>query len=298
MTTWTSHRITVPGASLHAEVAGPAAGAVTSEPLLAIVGHPMGGDDFRDLAEQLTPERAVLLHDPRGFGASPLDDPEDDADPDRLADDLAALLDVVVPGQRVDVFGSSGGAVTGFAFAARHPGRLRTLVAHEPPLIDVLPDRAERQAQAEGVVRTLHEHGLWPAMGAFMGLAGFEAPPPPPAGQAPPAEQAPPSAEQVAAMTRMIGKGLLTICGYSLDLPALRAAQDGGARLLPAAGEDSGTQMPRRAAEAVAALLEVDTTSFPGDHAPWVTAMGGDPQRFAVRLREVLDGAAGGTLGA
>ena len=50
----------------------------------------------------------------------------------------------------VELFASSGGAVTALALVAAHPGDVTTLVAHEPPLIPVLPDAAaaERAAPA------------------------------------------------------------------------------------------------------------------------------------------------------
>lgn len=309
VTSWSTHRITVPGATLHAEVSGPPLEppAGTSLPLV-LVGHPMGAGDFRDLAEHFTSERTVVLHDPRGFGASPLDDPTDDADPDRLADDLAALLDEVAPGRRVDVLGSSGGAVTALALAARHPGRVRVVVAHEPPLFSALPDAeaAAVRREAEAVVALLHAQGVWPAMGAFAALAGFAGPDgeDAPGGGAPDAPDAPdtpddvstdpPGPDHAAALERMIGRGLLTVCGYPLDVPALQAARAGGVRLVAAAGEASGTQLARRCAEAVAERLGLPTTLFPGDHAPWVVAMGGDPAVFAARLEEVLDAEATG----
>ena len=34
------------------------------------------------------------------------------------------------------VFGSSGGAMVGLALVTAHPGQVRTLVAHEPPVAD------------------------------------------------------------------------------------------------------------------------------------------------------------------
>ncbi|MBC3761846.1 alpha/beta fold hydrolase [Quadrisphaera oryzae] len=282
-TTWTSGTLDVPGAHLHHELAGP-----DGAPVVVLVGHPAGADDFRDLGAHLATDHRVLLHDPRGFGASPLDDPDDDADPDRLADDVAALLDAVAgPDARADVFGSSGGAVTGLAFAARHPDRLRMLVAHEPPLFGALPDGAERRADAERVVTTLHAQGVWPAMGAFMALAGFEAPegsdhatdPHPPAD---------PTDQHVVAMTRMLDKGLLTVCGYDVDVEGLRAAEAAGARVVLAAGRESGRQLARRGAEGVAALLDREAAMVTGGHVDWVPWMGGDPERFARQLRALL----------
>jgi pimeloyl-ACP methyl ester carboxylesterase len=41
----------------------------------------------------------------------------------------------------VDLFASSGGAVNALALVAAHPGLVRTLVAHEPPLAQLVPDR-------------------------------------------------------------------------------------------------------------------------------------------------------------
>ncbi|MGQ7296392.1 alpha/beta fold hydrolase [Quadrisphaera sp. KR29] len=286
-TTWTTGVLQVPGARLHHEVAGP-----PDAPVVVLVGHPAGADDFRDLGAHLATDHRVLLHDPRGFGASPLDDPDDDADPDRLADDVAALLDHVAgPGARADVFGSSGGAVTGLAFAARHPDRLRVLVAHEPPLFEVLPDGAERRADAERVVAVLQEQGVWPAMGAFMALAGFEAPDGgdhPPTASADPQPPADPTDQHVAAMTRMLRHGLRTVCGYAVDVDVLRAAEATGARVVLAAGRESGRQLARRGAEGVAALLDREAAMVTGGHVDWVPWMGGDPERFARQLRALL----------
>lgn len=282
-TTWTGHRLDVPGATLHYEVAG-------HGPVLAFVGHPMGAADFRDLGAAFTGERTVVLTDPRGFFGSPLVDESDDADPDRLADDLSAVLAAVTP-ERADVLGSSGGAVIALAFAARHPERAGTVVAHEPPLVGALPDAADLRAGMDSIVRTLHEQGPEAAFGAFMALAGFEAPEPDPTAEIPmPA----PSADEIRAGHRMLAHGLIPICTYRPDVAALRAATDAGLRLVVGAGEASGTQLARRCAEATAAQLGVRTTWFPGDHAPWVVAMGDDPAPFAARLRAVLAGADAG----
>jgi hypothetical protein len=49
----------------------------------------------------------------------------------------------------VDIFASSGGAVNALALVATHPEQVRTLVAHEPPDAQVLPDR-EQALAADG----------------------------------------------------------------------------------------------------------------------------------------------------
>lgn len=273
--TWTSRQLAVPGATLHYETSG-------TGPVLAFVGHPMGAADFRGLAEQFATDHTVVLTDPRGFGASPLDDENDDADPDRLADDLSAVL-AAVTDEPADVFGSSGGAVTALAFAARHPRQARTVVVHEPPLVDALPDASDLRAGIREIVRLLHEQGPGAAFGAFMALAGFDAPEPDPAAPAPVHQ---PSEDEMRAGHRMLAHGLVPICTYHPDLAALSAST--APRLVVGAGEASGTMLARRCAEALAGQLGLPTTLFPGDHAPWVVAMGDDPAPFAARLRAVL----------
>ena len=70
----------------------------------------------------------------------------------------------------VDVFGSSGGAVNALAWVARHPGDIHTLVAHEPPMLGVLPD-AERAFAAERAVQERYDADGWGAgMAAFIAM--------------------------------------------------------------------------------------------------------------------------------
>ena len=68
----------------------------------------------------------------------------------------------------VDVFASSGGAITALALVAAYPDRRGTLVAHEPPVIPVVPDAAQAE-RARAAVRDVYEAGGWGAgMAAFM----------------------------------------------------------------------------------------------------------------------------------
>jgi pimeloyl-ACP methyl ester carboxylesterase len=137
----TTHTLDVPGARLHYEVRG-------EGPLLVLTGAPMAAAAFWPLADVLAADHTVVTHDPRGISASVLDDPEQDSTPDLRADDLAALLDAL-DAESADVIGSSGGALTGLALVARYPGRVGTLIAHEPPLLELLPDAAERRAAVD-----------------------------------------------------------------------------------------------------------------------------------------------------
>ena len=143
--------LTVPGARLHYEVRG-------AGPLLLVLGSPMPAAAFAPVADALGGDHTVVTYDPRGISGSPVDDPEQDSTPQLRADDIAAILDSV-GAETADVFGSSGGAVTGLALVARHPGRVGTLVAHEPPLLELLPDAAARRANTEDIIETFRTQG-------------------------------------------------------------------------------------------------------------------------------------------
>ncbi len=153
-----------PGATLAYEVLG-------SGPVLVLIGHPMPSGGLRALAAELAGERTVVLHDPRGTGESPMTDPTEAPDPEVLADDLSRVLAAVTDAP-ADVFGTSGGAVTALALATRHPEQVRTVVAHEPPLTEYLPDAEQLRAGLAGVAATHREHGVpprwarsWPSPG-------------------------------------------------------------------------------------------------------------------------------------
>src|ERR1700753_2709732 len=84
---------------------------------------------------------AVLTYDVRANEASTeRDDRTAEISPDEHADDLHRLIDTLGAGP-VDILASSGGAVNALALVARHPEQVRTLVAHEPPASQELPDR-------------------------------------------------------------------------------------------------------------------------------------------------------------
>lgn len=57
-------------------------------------------------------------------------------------------------------------------------------MAHEPPLLELLPDAAEQRAGSEDIIRTFEQEGIGAAWMKFMTNAGFDlggddAPPPP-----------------------------------------------------------------------------------------------------------------------
>jgi pimeloyl-ACP methyl ester carboxylesterase len=260
-----------PGATLAYEVLG-------SGPVLVLIGHLMPADGFRALAAELATDRTVVLHDPRGTGSSTMADPTELPDPEVLADDLSRVI-AAVTDQPVDVFGSSGGGIAALVLASRHPEQVATVVAHEPPLTEYLPDAAELRERLAGVSATHREQGLFPAMGAFMAIAGFA--PPAPAADAPPPP--PPSEADLRSMTRMV-LGIETVPTHRLDAAALPTD-----RVRIGVGAWSGdAALTGRTSRAVAAELGVPLDVFPGGHGGFHPGQGGDPAAFAAALRTSL----------
>ncbi|WP_143588563.1 alpha/beta fold hydrolase, partial [Streptomyces albovinaceus] len=132
-----TYTLTTAGADLVYDVRGPLPTA-DGRPPLFLIGHPMDASGFVALAARF-PDRTVVTYDPRGLGRSTRADGRVDYTPETLADDVHAVIAKLGAGP-VEMFASSGGAVTALALVARHPDDITTLVAHEPPLITITPD--------------------------------------------------------------------------------------------------------------------------------------------------------------
>ena len=130
-----SGTLNVPGAVLHYDVRN---SETTTEPVLLMIGSPMGAAGFVTLAGHFS-DRTVVTYDPRSSGRSKRTDGAMVTTPPEHADDLHRLIGALGAGP-VDIFASSGGAVNALALAAGHPEQVRTLVAHEPPAFSELPD--------------------------------------------------------------------------------------------------------------------------------------------------------------
>jgi pimeloyl-ACP methyl ester carboxylesterase len=264
----------VPGATLYYEREG------TGPVLLMIPGGPADAGAFAALAALLTDRYTVVPYDPRGNSRSVPDDPSRDQDMDVHGDDAAALIDAVA-GEPAYVLGSSGGAQIGLDLAARHPDRVHTLVAHEPPCAKLLP--AEAWAGIQETYQTYRTQGVEASLKQFEKAIGMEDTPP----EQPPD---PPTPEMLEAWTRIGGNldyflahGLLPISGYVPEVAALR---DGPARIVVGVGETSAGQLAHRGAVALAERLGVPPVTFPGDHG----GFGSRPAEFAKTLHQVLTG--------
>ena len=163
----------VPGAVLHYDVRVSDA---TDQPVLLLIGSPMGAAGFVTLAGHFA-DRTVVTYDPRGSGRSQRTDGAAGTTPDEHADDLHRLISALGAAP-ADIFASSGGAVNALALVARHPEQVRMLVAHEPPAAQELPDREAVLAACAGLRQTYARSGFGPAMAKFIALASHEGPVP------------------------------------------------------------------------------------------------------------------------
>src|SRR6516164_9876989 len=171
MTEPKTHTLDAPGAVLYYDVRSNDASA---EPVLLLIGSPMGADGFVTLAGHFT-DRTVVTYDPRGAGRSKRTDGASATAVEEHADDLHRLIDALGAGP-VDIFASSGGAVNALALVARHPERVRILVAHEPPAAQELPDREQVLAVCDGIKQTYLREGFGPAMAKFIALVSYQGP--------------------------------------------------------------------------------------------------------------------------
>jgi pimeloyl-ACP methyl ester carboxylesterase len=270
--------VKVPGATLYTEVRG------SGPVLLLITGGPTDAGMFTDLAGRLADRYTVVSYDQRGHSRSVLDSEPEDIPVALHADDAAAIL-ADAGNEPVYVYGNSGGATIGIELVARHPDLVRTLVAHEPPMMEVLPDAEQWRATFRDIDETYRTAGVFPAMGVFGAAVEVGGP-----RYSEEMQQAPPSPESQEMMARMTGNfdlfiahEIQQIVGYVPDFDALRTVPT---RIVSAAGENSGEQGARRAAIALAERLGIAPTYLPGAHGGW----GSDPQEFADKLDEVLRG--------
>jgi pimeloyl-ACP methyl ester carboxylesterase len=286
-----SRTLSVPGAELTYDVRGDLSTATDVAPALMLIGTPMTAEGFTTLAGWFE-DRPVITYDPRNAGRSRRTTDATPTPEDHAAD-VHALLTALRPelgSPRVDLFGSSGGAINALALVAAHPEDLRVVVAHEPPSSRVLPDAAVLVAACADVLDTYHRLGFGPGLAKFialvseqgpLGLEYLDRPDPDPAAFGLPTVDDGSRDDPLMA-------NMATIPVWGPDLDALRSAP---CRLVLAVGEDSGDTMAARAPRAIAEALGTEAVTFPGDHIGFAggeLGQTGRPAEFAARLRAVL----------
>jgi pimeloyl-ACP methyl ester carboxylesterase len=275
-----------PGATLTYDVRR---NADSAEPPLLLIGSPMGAAGFGSLASHFA-DRTVVTYDPRGVERSTKADSSAPSTPEEHADDLHRLIEALGAGP-VDLFASSGGAVNALALVASHPDDVRTLVAHEPPIGTILPDRDAALATSRAVHETYLRSGFGAGMAHFIAVVSHRGefsddfarqPGPDPAMFGMPAE------DDGSRTDPLLGQNMVSCTHHEPDFDALRAAPT---RILVAAGAESEGEMANRGAHAVAEHLGTQPVIFPSHHGGFLGGeygQTGEPDAFAARLREVL----------
>jgi len=292
----TTELVPVKGARLHIERAG-------QGPALVLIAG--GGGDaamYQEIVPLLAGRFTVITYDRRGNSRSPFDEPDAPIGVAEQADDVVAILDHCGI-DRAFVFGNSGGAIIAIELVARRARRLLGAVAHEPPLVQVLPAGSAERQEIEDLLRLGRDKG---PMRAFAAFGAMTLPHPPWIFRSAWGQAAVAAASRSALaigpvvrrvtgrapspMARILGntdllfrRELPEFCfAYRPDLAALARAE---VRWFPAVGDDSAGRPYHRPALVLADRLGVPCERFPGGH----TAYQQEPERFTARLTAVLD---------
>jgi pimeloyl-ACP methyl ester carboxylesterase len=284
-----THELVTQEAEIVYDVRGPLPTA-DGRPPLFMIGQPMDASGFTTLASYF-PDRTVVTYDPRGLGRSSRKDGSVENAPAVQARDVHAVIEKLGAGP-VDMFASSGGAVTALALVAKYPNDVRVLVAHEPPMIPVLPDAPAAERARAGVTGAYEARGRWAGMAAFIAMTSwrgeytdeyFARPAPDPSQFGMPTE------DDGSRDDPLLSTRSEPVISYRPDVDALAAAST---RIVIAVGEESMGTFTGRTSLATAALLGQEATMFPSHHGGFNGAESGypgQPEAFAGKLREVLD---------
>lgn len=274
------------GADLYYEVQG------DGPPLLMITGG--GGDAgfYAALAKTLADRFTVICYDRRGNSRSRLHRPPASSGYRMSVRQQAADAVTVLEASGFEsalVFGNSGGAIIALELAAHDPQAVRAVVAHEPPLLRLLPDPP--LALYDEMDALLETDGWQAAFARFQAGAGSIAP----------GRQGGLTALLHAA--KLLGPGtMLEIMNrvnanwefltryeirpfveYQADLDEVAA---GRVAVAVGYGVATGGRFVARISDIIAARLGIEPVEFPGGHAAPLEI----PATFAAALAKVLDG--------
>ena len=284
----TTHQLRTAEADITYDIHGPLP-TRDGRPPLFMIGQPMDASGFATLVSHL-PDRTVITYDPRGLGRSTRKDGRVDNTPTVQAADVHGVI-VALGAGPVEMFASSGGAVTALALVAAHPDDVTTLVAHEPPLIGVLPDSAAAERAQAGFRDAYEAKGSGAGMAAFIAMTSwlgeftdeyFAQP------AADPAQFGMPSEDDGSRDDPLLSDRSWAITGYRPDVDALAVAPT---RIVIAVGEESAGTFTGRTSVGLAELLGQQATVFPSHHGGFLGGehgYAGRPEAFARKLRDVL----------
>jgi acetyltransferase/esterase len=270
----TENTFQAPGANMHSELRG------NGPVLLLIPGGNGDGLLFGPLADALADRYTVVTYDRRGFSRSELSGPVSPRRIETDSEDAHRLLAEVAP-EPAYVLGSSSGAIVALELLCRHPGQIRTLIAHEPPIATLLPDSAHWLEFFDAVYDTYRRDGADTAMANFsarMGVSRLQ--------QLPGAAQVQSPTPEVVDKARHNRDFFLEheVRQYPRFVPDIEALKSVLPKLILAGGDESRTTFPHRTVSALADQLGSTVTDLPGGHVGYAT----QPAQFAARLSTLL----------
>jgi pimeloyl-ACP methyl ester carboxylesterase len=261
----------VPSAQLSYEVSG------SGSLLILIPGAAGVGEVFQHIALDLSARYQVVTYDRRGFSHSHLDGPQDyDHRLATDADDVRRLIEYLTD-KPATVFGNSSGALVALEVLTYYPELVQTVVAHEPPVVSLLPDAAKWWAFFDGIYDTYRKDGIPKAKQQFAnGTVGS-------------------IDHQLMEryMTKQANEYTTANAVYwmehelrqyprvELDLAALAVHAE---RIVLAGGRDSQDQLPYQPNRVLASALGLDIVNLPGGHLGFLSS----PALFAKELMNAL----------
>jgi pimeloyl-ACP methyl ester carboxylesterase len=257
----------MPGASLYYTVRG-------SGPLLLLLTGGAGdAESFNRVADYLVERYTVVTYDRRGLTRSPLDNLDQAIEIGTHRDDAHRLFAALTTTPAF-VFGSSIGALIALDLAIHHPAQARLVVAHEPPIWQLLSETERPAVNIKALARREGEAAAIRAFAASIGVLYEDSGP-----SGGPRTERGRSDEDSAFF---LGRDLGAVRRYRLDIGALQAIPT---RIVLAGGQDGRAHFPYLCASRLAELIGAPLVEFPGHHAGYVT----QPRAFAERLRDVLE---------
>lgn len=272
----TTGSVTTEGDDLYYEVRG------QGRPLLMIAGGLGDAGIYTFVAGLLAPDYKVITYDRRGQSRSTRHRPQN-FEISQQARDAAAVLTAAGESSAV-VFGNSSGATIGLEFARSQPHRVQALIAHEPPILRILPDADRWLAFIAGVYLTALTDSPDKALQQF--IAAIVAPPAPPE----PEVAASTVFFEIMERQRVTGSsefGMRSeLMPVSLYLPDVAALQAGGVPIVPAIGQDSldAGAFYGRTVPILAEQFGCAVAVLPGHHSSYLTT----PRAWTAALREIL----------
>jgi pimeloyl-ACP methyl ester carboxylesterase len=251
--------------------------------MLILQGGAGNADGSEALANELAADFTVVTYDRRGLSRStPIRGERYEIA--THADDAARLI-TALSSEPACVFGSSLGALLGVELAARHPGLIRLLIAHEPGLYALL-EGAERDEGLQGHLQTLEtfrREGMPAAMKFMAARSGIDINDREAEVPAPALSAADPKVEQhFANMRHFLTYDVPAVTRYQPDVAEVTAARS---RIIAAIGSATApSALAYRCTTALAEILGRTPVLFPGGHTAYMLR----PKAVAQRIREVI----------